>query len=132
MIATRAATVLVAIIFAGWFGLSTWQAHNVNAVEAILANANGPSPAQARHASALLSSAATLNPDREVDLLRGELAFSLGDRQRATQIFLNVARTEPSNLEAWYGAANATTVPRTLRMVLLHIKALDPPLDRRR
>jgi len=45
----RGLAVLVAIIVAGWFGLSARQAHDINAAESILANVSNPNPGQARH-----------------------------------------------------------------------------------
>ncbi len=131
MAAARGLGVLVAIIVAGWFGLSARQAHNVNVAKAILSNVNGPSRAQVQHVSALLRSAATLNPDREVDLLRGDLEVAGGARRRAAQIFLQVANSEPSNLEAWYEVANVTTDPHSLAVALRQIAALAPDVKSR-
>lgn len=122
----RGLAVLVAIIVAGWFGLSARQAHDISAAEGILANVSNPNPGQARHVTALLRSAATLNPDLEVDVLRGDLAAGEGERERASQIFSSVTRREPLNLEAWYDLANVTTDHHSLSLALRQIAALAP------
>lgn len=128
MLAARVPAVLVAIIVAGWFGLGTQQTHSLNAAEAILANANGLNRGQARHVSSLLSSAATLNPDRQVDVLRGDLASIEGHRAPAARIFLAIVHSEPQNVVAWYDLANATANPHTLTQALRQIAKLAPDI----
>jgi hypothetical protein len=123
---------LIAIVVACWFGLSVRQAHNTDVAEQILSNNSTLSASQTRHVGALLRSAATVNPDRSVDLLRGELAASEGNRVRASQIFAGVTRSEPLNIDAWYELANVTTNPHTLSLVLHQIAALAPDVSKQK
>ncbi len=128
----RSLAVLVAVIIAAWFGLSARQAHSVDGAMAILSNASTPSPRQERQVSDLLNSAAPLNPDRQVALLRGNLAQLEGDRGKALRLFLSVTRSEPLNLNAWYDVANADTNPHTLKGALRQIAALAPDVSKRK
>jgi len=104
---SRALVAVLAVLAVAWFAVGVRQAHDTDVATSIITDAAPLSPAQARHAAALLHDAAQLNPDTAVDLLRSHLALRLGEPARARAIALSVTRSEPDNLEAWvaYGSA---------------------------
>jgi predicted Zn-dependent protease len=102
----RIVSVIVALVVAAWFALGIRETHELNTVTSIL-SAGQLTPAQARHADDLLQSAGTLNPDHQVQLLRGEVALATGDLPAAQRIILHVAREEPDNIDAWAELARA-------------------------
>jgi hypothetical protein len=105
----RTALAAFALLACAWFALAARQAHEINAASALLSGGGALSAAQAREADALLSSAATLNPDRQVDVLRAQVALARGDQRRARSILEPVVRQEPDNLSAWVQYARAST-----------------------
>ncbi len=75
----RAGMVLVAAVACAWFALGVRQAHDTDAATALVDGAK-LSASQARKADSLLKSAAALNPDREIDLLRAQVALRRAQR----------------------------------------------------
>jgi predicted Zn-dependent protease len=123
----RIALGLVALVVAAWFALGTVQVRDTNRAAAIVAQGSRLSPAQVDRAHALLSSAATLNPDSGVDLLRSEVAYLRGQRGQATQILERVVGREPMNADAWLLLARAAYPnPAIIHRALRHIARLDP------
>lgn len=118
-----------ALIVCAWFVLGIRQSHDINAATAIISGTAPPSPAQARRARSLLDSAAQLNPDRSVDLLRSQLVLREGDPARARALALAVARSEPENIQAWlaYGSASAHDRAAFTR-ALRRLDELAPPV----
>ena len=104
----RVAILLLALVGCAWFALGARQAHLVNQASAIVAPGHRLSPQQARHAADLLGAAGTLNPDLQVDVLRGQLAIAQGQLAQARQILHGVILREPKNLAAWEQAARAS------------------------
>jgi hypothetical protein len=90
-----------ALVVSAWFGLGWVQARDTGRANALLAPGHRLSPAQAARASGWLRSAGTLNPDRQVDLLRARLAFNQGHAPAAVRIIESVTRSEPLNVFAW-------------------------------
>jgi Flp pilus assembly protein TadD len=84
------------------------QAHEVSAATSIISGSS-LSPAQAHRADLALNRAATLNPDRHVDVLRGELATAQGQNARARSTLRQVILDEPKDLEAWLAYARASS-----------------------
>lgn len=124
----RIAGVLAAVVVCVWFALGIRQAQNVDAASAIIGSGHGRiSASAANRARQLLDSAAQLNPDRSVDLVRSQLALREGDPARARAIALAVTRAEPQNLQAWiaYGTASAND-PADFRFALRHLEQLAP------
>lgn len=123
---------LLALVCCAWFALAAVQSHDLDAASAII-NRSGPlTPALASRASSLISSAGTLNPDREVDLLRGQLAEARGDLPAAQRIFLGVAGAEPQNLQAWIALARASKgAPALFTLSIARIGRLLPPIRSR-
>ncbi len=103
----RTAAIALAILACAWYALGVRQAHELNAATGILSQPAPLPTAQAMQASALLGSAATLNPDLQVDVLRAQLALARNQDARARQILFGVIRREPKNLEAWIWYARA-------------------------
>jgi thioredoxin-like negative regulator of GroEL len=102
MRASRIAVLVAALIVAAWFVLGARQAREIADVTSLIRNANTISPAQAAAASTHLDSAATLNPDRTVVMLRAELDASDNHVARAESELNGVVAAEPDNLDAWF------------------------------
>jgi predicted Zn-dependent protease len=106
----RAARVVLlagALIVAAWFALGGSQADEINTVTSMLASNSHLSRAQASRADGLLSSAGVLNPDRNVTLLRGEVALQAGRVNEAQRLIGQVTSAEPDNIDAWAETAHA-------------------------
>jgi hypothetical protein len=116
-----------ALIVAAWFYLGTRQTSDLAAAGAI-ANASGShlSAADAARARSLLDSAAFLNPNRQIDLVRSRVALKRGDTPLAYRLASSVTRAEPMNALAWeYAFQSAPTA--AARSVALHrVAALLP------
>jgi hypothetical protein len=126
---SRALVGLLAVLAVVWFAVGVRQAHDTDVASDIITGTAPISPAQARHAAALLHDAAQLNPDTAVALLRSHLALRLGQPARARAIALTVTRSEPDNLEAWvaYGTA-ASGDPGVFALALRRLNELAPPI----
>jgi predicted Zn-dependent protease len=128
MTLARVATALLGLLAAAWFALGIYQSHAVSQATSIAAGKGRLTAAQARHADDLLHDAATLNPDRAVDVLRAQVALARGDAARSRQILSGVVAREPQDLDAWIALARACTgVFRQRQIALLHILKLAPP-----
>lgn len=103
----RIVSVVAALVVAAWFALGVRESHELNTVTSLLAGHPRLTAAQAARADALLSSAATLNPDRQEELDRGEVALAAGHLPAAQRIILQVAREEPDNIDVWADLARA-------------------------
>jgi hypothetical protein len=119
--------VVLALLVCAWFAIGIRQAVNTNRATALVAGGNRLTVTRDQRARSLLSSAAFLNPDREVTLLRGQLALDERRIAAAERIFASVTRREPLNLEAWvklgYSAGAAGDI-RTVRLAGRHINEL--------
>jgi hypothetical protein len=129
----RVCTLIVAIVACAWFALGVRQAVDTSRAETIVSQSGALSAAQSVKAASLLSAARALNPDREVEILRGQLALAENDPVRAKQILENVVRAEPMNIKAWFQLLLASHHdPHTASIALRHIGLLEPSLRRRR
>jgi predicted Zn-dependent protease len=123
----RVATLSLALIACAWFVLGIRQAHEIAGATQIVSQQSSPSAGQARKAASLLSSAGTLDPDIEVDVLRGRLAFVRGQLAAARRVLESVVRREPENLEAWSWLAKASAgAPATFRLAVAAVDRLLP------
>lgn len=121
----------LAVVATAWFVLGARQARELTDATAI-ADANQVSAAQARHAGQLLDAAGTLNPDREVDLVRAALAADRNQTRRAQLIIERATRAEPENLVAWDLLAQISGSSSRLEgEALRHIALLHPPVHGR-
>lgn len=98
---------MAALVVAAWFALGVRETHELNTVTSLLAGQPRLTAAQAKRADDLLQSAGTLNPDRQEELLRGEVALAAGNVAAAQRIVLNVAHEEPDNIAVWDELARA-------------------------
>jgi Flp pilus assembly protein TadD len=124
--AVRVIGIIVALVVCAWFGIGIRQAHETNAAASIVSEQGRPSASQIKRVSALLGSAGTLNPDSQLDVLRGRLAVREGSRSAAERVFKDVVRREPMNADAWYLLANAATDAHTAILAAGRLAQLDP------
>jgi hypothetical protein len=117
-----------ALVVAAWFYVGTRQTSDLAGAGAI-ANAAGShlSAADARRARSLLHSAAFLNPDRQVDLVRSRVALKSGDQPLAYRLASSVTRAEPMNALAWEYAFQSAPNQAARNVALHRIAALLPP-----
>jgi hypothetical protein len=129
-VTVRTLVALLALAAAAWFAVGAHQAQDTTQASAIVSSVTRLSAAQANSASDLLTSAAFLNPDRTVDLLRAQLDLDRGKVTSARRILKAVIRAEPKNLEAWLlmERASASDVRESLvaNYVIEHF--LAPPI----
>jgi predicted Zn-dependent protease len=117
------------LVLAAWFVLDARQAQETADVSAIVSQTAPVTAAQAAHATSLLASAAKLNPDRSVQILRGELLLRRHHAAQARSALLGVTHAEPQNFLAWYWLADASaSAPRTFYAAELRMEQLDPEL----
>jgi hypothetical protein len=116
-----------ALLVTAWFALGIFQSRAVSQARSAAAGAR-LTAVQAHHADSLLQDAATLNPDRAVDVLRAQVALARDDAARSRQILEGVVRREPQDLEAWIALVRASADDfRQRQIALLHILKLAPP-----
>lgn len=127
MTITRIVAAAVAAVACAWFVLGARQAHDLDRATAFIDSHRSATPQQVRQVGSLLGGAATLNPDRTPEILRGQLALIAGHPAQAQRILLGVVRREPENLEAWFqvGVASAHN-PALANLALRRISQLDP------
>jgi predicted Zn-dependent protease len=126
---SRAGLLVLALLAAAWFALAVRQAQDTNRATVLLGAPAPLSAQQAQRTSALLDSAATLNPDLSVELLRAQLAFDQHHSAAGERILESVTRREPLNLLAWTQlvfAAARSGDRRTLVVAARHVSALYP------
>lgn len=116
----------VAIVACAWFVLGAGQARDINRATALLPAGGRVSPATGTRVAALLHSAGRLNPDRQVDLLRAQLADARGDRRQAERILRGVVAAEPLNADAWVALARSATDAATVRQAFRRLQELVP------
>jgi hypothetical protein len=123
----RVALALLAIVASAWFALSIQQARDTARASAFITTHQSVTEREAAALDSLLSSAAALNPDETVDILRGRLVAERGDERQGEQLILRVTRDEPQNLDAWLSLAYSSPHnPPLFAFALGHLKLLDP------
>jgi predicted Zn-dependent protease len=127
----RLAIVAFAVVVCAWFAIGVRQAIDTDRADAIATGNASVSAAAAAHADSLLDAAGFLNPDLEVDLLRGTIALDRQQQSQAVRIFESVTRREPQNIEAWLALAQADYGEKQpLAIAVAQIAKLDPILER--
>jgi predicted Zn-dependent protease len=123
--ATRIVAAAAALVVVAWFALGAYQSHEVGRATA---GTHGHLTSDgARRADAALENAATLNPDRAVDVLRAQVAIAAGQATRGEAILDRVLAAEPQDLDAWIALADALPQNSSQRQqALLHILSLAP------
>jgi hypothetical protein len=129
----RAIALAAAVVVAAWFAVGIRQAQGTDQAAAILSSPGPLTSAQEHHVSTLLRGASLLNPDREVDLLKSQLALKEDNVSQARRIALSVTMLEPQNAEAWLDVIDtATSDESTFFLVLRRLHELVPPIPARR
>jgi predicted Zn-dependent protease len=119
-----------------WFALGARQAIDTSRGSAIVSSSSTLSSAEAHRALSLLHNAGTLNPDRNVDILRAQAFLASGNTQAAIRVLTTVTREEPQNVEGWLWMAHAvgSNAPRASANAALfysslrHVRQLEPRL----
>jgi hypothetical protein len=116
----------VSIVAIAWFVLGARQAREISDATSIVQGSSVSAP-QARQAGQMLDAAATLDPDRQVQLLRAVLESQLNHYARARSIVEQVTRAEPDNIVAWdllvqLAGRNVHLLARAFE----HVAALEP------
>jgi predicted Zn-dependent protease len=125
----RAACAVVAVLAAAWFVLGIHQAHDLNAATNIANQGSKISRADAQKVTSLVSNARTLNPDRQLDIVRGQALLEAGQPSAAVRILLPVTRDEPRNVQGWVWLAHAAGGYSPLfKRALTKVAQLDPDL----
>jgi hypothetical protein len=118
---------IAALGVCGWFVIGIRQAQDLSAATSIVAAGHAAGPGRLAAAAADLRSAAFLDPDQEVNILRGRLTIARGQVALARRILASVTRAEPMNLEAWIWFTGASLgSPREGRIGTARIAQLDP------
>ncbi len=120
--------VIAAAAAVAWFGLLAVQSHATDAATAIVALPR-VTPAQGRHAAALLSTAATLDPGQEITILRSKLAFARGDVGAARRLAAAAAHAELGNPQAWLALVDVSKGTSELAPAFRHLISLVPPVS---
>jgi hypothetical protein len=124
---SRALLALLAIVACGWFVLGARQASDIDRATALLSGTHIDARDAAR-ARSLLSDAALLDPDRQVQILRSEVDYERGAHLQAGRILRGVVAAEPLNLLAWDRVAISATTGKTLALAYRHLSFLMPPI----
>jgi predicted Zn-dependent protease len=128
-VVVRIASAVTALVVAAWFALGVRETHELNTVTSLLAGQPRLTASQAKHADDLLHSAGTLNPDRQEDLLRGEVAFAAGNVAATQRIVLHIAHQEPDNIAVWGELARvAGSNHRLILLAFTNVARLSPRL----
>ena len=123
----RAAILVLALISCAWFALGARQAHEAAVAGSIVEGKQPLSAQRASRAAGALGAATALNPDLQVDVLRGQLAIEQGNLAQARRILTSVTRREPQNLAAWVQLARASANDRVSFFAAeIHIRTLIP------
>jgi len=127
VVLARASVLVVAVIACAWFVVGIRQAHDTAAATSIITSQSALSAGQVAHARSLLSAAGSLNPDSQVEVLSGRLAYVENDRPSAVSSFERVLRREPSNVHVWLLLAEAASNDRRLvDRAFVQVTRLDP------
>jgi hypothetical protein len=125
----RAASAVVALVVCAWFALGVREARDTSKASALVSKPRFATAAEAREVRSLLHDARLLNPDEELNILRGRLALQRRDQRLARQIFAEVTRSEPRNLEGWLWLAHASASNQSLfDYALTRVRKLEPIL----
>jgi hypothetical protein len=113
-----------------WFVLGAVQAHDENRATALIDRAGTPSPALTSQILHLLEVAGTLNPDRDIALLRSQAQTRAGRDAAAVRTAQGVTRAEPLNIDAWTVLAFAAQPidPAQARLARARQARLAPPV----
>ena len=120
MLAVRVAVFAFAVIACAWFALGVVQTHDQSKATALIDQPGTPSAALTTRILNLLHTAGTLNPDRNIDLLRAQALSLRGHAGQAVSLMKRVVRAEPENVDAWIvlGFAARRIAPNLAQLAL--------------
>jgi predicted Zn-dependent protease len=132
MRAARLAIAALAVAACAWFVIGVIQSHNESRATALINSGGTPTRAQTAQVGHWLDTAATLNPDRNIDLLRAQAEVRAGQSARALVLMKRVVREEPRNADAWivFAFAAQSQSPALARMAHAEVLKLAPPVPR--
>jgi hypothetical protein len=120
-----------AVLACAWFALGIRASHDIDAVNALLADHSSLTRTQASTAAGRLSDAALLDPDESIDSTRAIVQARAGQPHRAVTTARAVARAHGLDLNAWLVAqylAGGGVDPAVHRSAVAHTAALVPPV----
>jgi Tfp pilus assembly protein PilF len=132
MRAARVAIAALAVAACAWFVIGVIQSNNESRATALIDGSGTPTPAQTAQIQDWLDTAGTLNPDRNIDLLRAQAEVRAGQSAKALVLMKRVVRDEPRNADAWvvFGFAAQAQSPALARMAHAQVLKLAPPVPR--
>jgi predicted nicotinamide N-methyase len=101
MPALRWVLLAAAVVVCAWFALGAVQTHDEDRATTLVDRFSTPSPALTARILSMLSTAGTLNPDRNIELLRSEALTRAGRKAAGIAAARSVTRAEPQNVDAW-------------------------------
>ncbi|HET9101950.1 MAG TPA: tetratricopeptide repeat protein [Solirubrobacteraceae bacterium] len=126
----RGALLLAAVIACAWFALGAVQTSDQNRATDLIDSLHAPSRAQTTEILGLLDTAGTLNPDRNIDLLRAQALIRSGHADAGLAVARRVVAAEPDNIDAWtvLGFAARPAHPAQFRHAEAELRRLAPPV----
>ncbi|MEO8967414.1 MAG: hypothetical protein ABI355_07430 [Solirubrobacteraceae bacterium] len=127
----RGAFVLVAVIVCAWFALGAVQTRAQNHATDLIDSFSTPTQALTARVLGMLDTADTLNPDRNVDLLRAQALTRSGHPSAGLRVAQRVVAAEPLNINAWtvLGFAARPAHPAQFRLAERKLRELAPPVS---
>lgn len=125
MRAARFAIAALAVAACAWFVIGVIQADNQSRATALIQGGGTPTPAQTSQIQHWLDTAGTLNPDRNIDLLRAQAEVRAGQSVKALAVMKRVVREEPRNADAWIVLGFAAQEPDPALARFAHAKVLE-------
>jgi predicted Zn-dependent protease len=129
-ILVRVGLLALAVLAVAWYIVGEVQLHAQTQAATLIPDRTKMPPSQLTRVLHLLDRAATLNPDRAIDVLRGE-AYVHSDQSHAAEgLMKRVVREEPLNINAWIllWIAASPTDPATAHSALAKQHELAPPV----
>lgn len=126
----RGLAAALALVTCAWFAVGIRQSHAQESLVTLIRTHGSLAPAQAAHARHLIDEASSLNPDRDIDLLRAEVLQRTGDEAAATRLLEATVRAQPRDVDAWHLLSfTAFTVDRPLAdRAKQRVNELVPPV----
>ena len=127
MRAARWICAALALVACAWFAVGIRQAVDTSRAAGIANQGTHATAAQVREVSSLRRGARLLNPDKQPDVLLGQIELEHGDFASARRVLTAVTRTEPQNIAGWTWLARASVSDRALFFIAaFHVHALEP------
>jgi Flp pilus assembly protein TadD len=132
MRAARLAIAALAVAACAWFVIGVIQTDNENRATALIQGGGTPTASQTAQIEHWLDRAGTLNPDRNIDLLRAQAEVRAGQSAKALALMQRVVREEPRNADAWIvlGFAAQEQHPALARFAHAQVLELAPRVPR--